>query len=194
MRPLTRCLALVLVMLLGACAEEMRAPLADIERARHVSDDTPHLMLITMVSSRTGSGAHTALVVNGSEQVIFDPAGTFSVSALPERGDVHYGATKGWVELFLSYHSRREYYAHTQQVELSREHAELLLRRVKAAGAQPKAFCTIGTSRVLQGVPGFTHLRQTWFPENLRKQMSQIPGVIDRYVRETDEEKALPGQ
>lgn len=194
MRALTRCFAIGVLILLAACAEDARAPFEDIARARHVSQDTPHMMLITMVSSRTGSGAHTALVVNASEQVIFDPAGTFSVSALPERGDVHYGATTRWVELFLSYHSRREFYAHTQRVELSRADAELLLARVKAVGAQPKAFCTLGTSRVLQGVPGFTHLRQTWFPENLRKQMSQIPGVIDRYIRETDEDKALPGQ
>src|SRR5690606_2620833 len=53
----------------------------------------PRLTLFTMISNDTGSGAHTSLMINASQRVIFDPAGSFRNETIPVRGDVVYGVT-----------------------------------------------------------------------------------------------------
>lgn len=37
----------------------------------------PRISLYTMVNNESGAGAHSALVINASQRVIFDPTGTF---------------------------------------------------------------------------------------------------------------------
>ena len=63
---------------------------ADLPRYRHPSG--AKVTLITVLSTQDGSGAHSALIVNGAQRVIFDPAGSLSHASLAERGDVIYGA------------------------------------------------------------------------------------------------------
>lgn len=183
---------LILAGLLAACAQEAGAPAADIARARHVSDEAPYIAVVSMVYKRNGRAAHTALVINASEQVLYDPAGTFNHPEMPERGDVHYGATARTIDYYERYHARAAYYVHVQKMQVSAAVAETALRRVQVQGPSPKAFCTNHATAVLRDVPGFETVRSTFYPEILRQQIATFPSVEDRYVRENDREKALP--
>jgi len=55
-----------------------------------------------------------------------------------------------------------------------------------ANGATPKAACTRHTSRLLGQLPGFTHIRSAFFPNNLSDQFAQVPGVRSREYYESD--------
>ena len=71
-------MALACVGLLAACANDTgidNTP-AEVAAAAYVAPGPRSITLMTMINNRTGSGGHTALVVNGSQQVIFDPAGS----------------------------------------------------------------------------------------------------------------------
>ncbi|MGB7321210.1 MAG: hypothetical protein WBC95_07340, partial [Albidovulum sp.] len=84
MRRLAVCLALTLA--LGACgAEPVWAPDADVARARFVSGEPPSITLYTVVRKVGGEGAHSGLMINGSQRVMFDPAGTWHHPTVPER-------------------------------------------------------------------------------------------------------------
>ena len=192
MRKLRAVFALILLALVAACAEEVGAPAADIARARYVSDAAPFISVVSMVTKRNGRAAHSALFINASEQVIYDPAGTFSHAEMPERGDVLYGANPRLLNYYERYHARAAFYVHVQKIPVSAAVAETALRRVQAQGPSPKAFCTNHTTSVLQGVPGFERIQTTFFPENLRQQIAAMPNVQDRYLHENDTEKVVP--
>ena len=82
-------MALACVGLLAACANDTgidNTP-AEVAAAAYVAPGPRSITLMTMINNRTGSGGHTALLVNGSQQVIFDPAGSFRDPRVIERGD-----------------------------------------------------------------------------------------------------------
>ena len=101
-------MALACVGLLAACANDTgidNTP-AEVAAAAYVAPGPRSITLMTMINNRTGSGGHTALVVNGSQQVIFDPAGSFRDPRVIERGDVLYGMTPKWIQGYKSSHAR----------------------------------------------------------------------------------------
>ena len=63
------------------------------------------LTLITMINNTSGSGAHTALMINGSQRVIFDPAGSFRNDRVPRRADVLYGISPAVLAAYKGAHS-----------------------------------------------------------------------------------------
>ncbi|MFL4470267.1 hypothetical protein ACERZ8_10430 [Tateyamaria armeniaca] len=88
--------ACVLLLLLAACAQTPAVPYASKARTEAVAYRAPGpdtFTIFTMVSNRNGKGAHSALMINGSQRVIFDPAGSFVNERVPEREDVLYGVT-----------------------------------------------------------------------------------------------------
>ncbi|MEM9429798.1 MAG: hypothetical protein AAGA32_09910 [Pseudomonadota bacterium] len=185
-------LALLAVAALAGCSDPGSARPDQIAMARHVSGEAPYIAVVSMVDARTGRAAHTGLIINASERVVYDPAGTFSHEDLPERGDIHYGLTDRYLDYYERYHARRTYFVHVQQVPVSAPTAELALRRTEAQGPSSKMFCTLNTGQILDGVPGFESVSPSFFPETLRRQMAKIPGVTDRFVLESDIEKAIP--
>ena len=87
---------LTLVILAGCGAGNDMRPDASAEvisSASYRHDGPAALTLYTMINNRSGAGAHSSVMINGSQRVIFDPAGTVRLSAVPERGDVLYGLT-----------------------------------------------------------------------------------------------------
>lgn len=181
---------------LVACgaAEPVHTPTSILSQRAYRHDGPPMLTLFTMKSTGSDNGAHTGLMVNASQRVIFDPAGTFGgdVAAedwgylVPERNDVHFGITPDIERFYVSYHSRQTYYVSRLDIPVSAEAAEAALRGVMAYGAVPKARCTVATSRILQGVPGFEGIRPTYFPDNLERQLAGYPGVVRSEHREND--------
>ncbi len=186
MRRVFLCLAALLI--LGACgaAEPKWAPESEVVAARYVHPGPTTITLYTVLATRDGSGAHSALMINGSQRVMFDPAGTWHHPRLPERNDVHFGMTPLMVDFYIDYHARETFDVVEQVIEVPPEVAELALQRVMAYGAVAKAQCTVATSSVLRGLPGFEHLRSTWFPDRLMKAFGEIPGVRSRTFTDND--------
>jgi hypothetical protein len=164
--------AAVSLAVLAACggpAEPVWAPDAEVQRRRHADDGPPSLTLYTVISTKTGAGGHTSLVVNGPERVIFDPAGTFYHPAAPERNDVHHGFTDTIEKVYVDYHARETFDVVRQEIEVSPQVAQLALREVQNFGAVPKAQCSLAVSRILADLPGFEGFPRTYFPKSTMK-------------------------
>jgi hypothetical protein len=141
-----------------------------------------------MINNRSGQGAHTSIMINGSQRVIFDPAGSVRLSAMPERGDVLYGVTPQIEDFYERAHARETYHVRIQRVEVPMAVAEQALRLVQANGAVASAQCTLTTSGILQQLPGFQSLPRTWFPNQLADAFAELPGVQERRLYEDDDD------
>jgi len=166
--------------------EEILAPQSVIESVRYVHPGPKSLTLMTMKNTSSGNGAHTGLLINASQRILWDPAGTFGHSTIPERNDVHFGITPQLEKLYVSYHSRVTFYTLIQKVDVLPEVAEMALRLAITNGPTPKAVCTAHTSRMLGKLPGFESIRTTVFPNNLSDQFALISGARSREYRESD--------
>ncbi|NBZ88843.1 hypothetical protein [Stagnihabitans tardus] len=179
--------ALFAPLFLSACgAEPIWAPDEAVAEARYEHVGPTSVTLYTVLSTRSGTGAHAGLLINGSERVLFDPAGTWRHPKLPERNDVHFGITPKMVDFYIDYHARETYDVVEQTIMVSPEVADLIMARAKAYGAVPKANCTIAISRVLDGVPGFESLPMTWFPKRMMEGFADLQGVQTRRVTDDD--------
>jgi hypothetical protein len=182
-------LCLIAVFGLAACGAEPKwAPEEQVQAVRFVEGPPTYITLYTVVNKRTGSGAHSAILVNASERVIFDPAGTWYHPKLPERNDVHFGMNEKAMAFYIDYHTRITYDTIEQKVFVSPEVAEMVLRRVKENGAVAKAMCTNATSGILRGVPGFESLPQTFYPKKLSAAFGKLPGVTTRVITDDDDD------
>jgi hypothetical protein len=182
-------LCLLAFLALTACGAEPKwSPEDQVQAARFVAGPPTYITLYTVVNKRTGSGAHSAILVNGSERLIFDPAGTWYHPNLPERNDVHFGMTDKAIAFYVDYHTRITYDTIEQKVFVSPQVAELVLARVKAYGAVPKMMCTNATSGILRGIPGFETLPQTFYPKKLSEEFGKLPGVTTRVITDDDDD------
>ena len=179
--------ALALVAALSACgAEAIYAPEEDV-RARAYSHPGPKtLTLFTVINNRSGAGGHTGLLINGSQRVVWDPAGTWWSPNAPERNDLHYGMTDRMVDVYVDYHTRETYHTVIQEIEVSPEVAELALQEAATYGAVPKASCSLSTSTILSRLPGFESIRTSYFPVKTMEAFAKLPGVTTRKVYDDD--------
>lgn len=182
--------ALATVLLLAGCAA--RGPEADDAAIAAVSYRDPgpaYLTLYTMVNNRTGSGGHASLMINASERVIYDPAGSFYADVVPQRDDVLYGITPAIEQAYRGAHARSTYHVVRQRIEVTPEQAEIALQMAKQVGSAPPGFCAKYVVRVLQGVPGFESVNSVFQPVRLSEQFAEFPGVeTDRYYEDDDED------
>ena len=177
----------VFPLFLAACGAEPKwAPDEDVQRVKYRHDGPPSLTLFTVVSNRSNAGAHAGLMINGSQRILFDPAGTWWSPSIPERNDVHYGINPRVLSYYIDYHTRETYHTVMQTVEVSPEVAEAALRAAQAHGAAPKAYCTQSITTVLSGLPGFESIKTTFYPLKAMEQFSKIPGVKTHTVRDDD--------
>lgn len=171
----------------AACgAPETSSPPELITGSAYRHDGPPSLTLYTVRNTGSGNGAHTGLMINASQRVMWDPAGSFAHASIPERNDVIFGLTPRVEQYYISYHSRVTYYTVIQTVVVPAEVAEQALALALVSGPIPKAHCTQATSKILMQLPGFESLRTTWFPDNLEQQFGALPGVSTSEHRETD--------
>lgn len=179
--------------LLTACAapESVWAPDEVVSTRSYRGSGPKHVILFTMKSTSSDNGAHTGLLIDASQRVIFDPAGTFNHPYIPERNDVLFGASPLVEEFYTSYHARVTYYVITQKKFVAPDVAETILQRAMVAGPVPSANCTRATSGLLAGLPGFESIRQMWFPDGLHDAFARLPGVETREYRETDSDDKM---
>lgn len=188
-------LALILsAAVLGACSEKGKESPADaIDSAVYINQGPPKLTLMTMINNRTGAGAHTSLLVESTQTVLFDPAGSFEHARIPERGDVLYGMSPDWVEWYRSAHARTTFHVVTQELSVTPAQAARALQLVEANGAVPSAFCASATSGILRQIPGFESIKPGFYPEKLMEQVEQLPGVKTSRYYEDDEGNVRDG-
>ncbi len=183
-----RVAGLMLALLLAACAAQdvKYDPPEKAAAARYVHPGPPSITLFTVISTRSGAGAHSGLLINGSERLMFDPAGTWYHPNLPEQHDVHYGMTPRMVSFYIDYHARETYDVVEQTVVVTPQQAAIAIARAKAYGAVPKAQCARSVTAILRGVPGFEGLSSTWYPKKLSREFGALPGVTTRSISDDD--------
>ena len=184
-------LAFLALMSLAGCASDTTGTDSRPEVVRQAAyrhPGPPKLTLFTMVSNNTGAGAHTSLMINGSQRVIFDPAGSVRHSAVPEVRDVLYGITPRIASFYESAHARTSYHVVIQEVEVPAAVAEKALVLAQERGPVGQLFCTQSTSSILSELPGFGSIRPTLFPKGLSRQFGELPGVTTRELYEDDDD------
>ncbi len=192
MRRLFICLGAVLA--LAACGAEPKwAPDEAVQRARVQTGNPPSLTLFTVIGTTTGAGGHSSLMIDGSQRVIFDPAGTWYHPSVPERNDVAYGITERMFKFYIDYHARETWYVREQRVAVTAAQAEALIARVEANGAVPKMMCANETTAVLRDVAGFETLPNTYSPLKLSAAFGKLPGVVtkDHFDNDPDDNSGV---
>lgn len=171
----------------GCATKQPFADDAALAAVRYTSPEPPSITLYTMVNNRTGKGGHSALLINASETIIFDPAGSFYADIVPERNDVLFGISPRIEQAYRSAHARTTFHVVRQTIPVTAAQAETAYRLALGNGAVPGAFCTNATSGLLRQVPGFGNLKSTFYPTNLQQQFAALPGVVtDKYYEGDD--------
>ncbi len=188
-------LCLVVPLLLAACgAQSVWAPDAEVNKAIYRSGNPPSVTLITVIEANTGEGGHSALMIDGSQRVIFDPAGSWYYPGVPERNDVDYGITDRMHRFYVEYHARDVWFVREQKLPVTLAQADALIAAAEANGPSPKMFCARSVSGVLHQVPGFESLPRTFFPVSLSDAFGRLPGVVsqDHYTTDADIKTGIP--
>ncbi|WP_273690002.1 hypothetical protein [Ketogulonicigenium vulgare] len=172
----------------GCAGAGVWAPDDQIERVAFRGTEEPFLKLLTVRNVGTGNGAHTALLINASQRVLFDPAGSWISSALAERNDLLYGFSPVEEARYTSYHARSSYYIVSQYLPVPAATAEQAFALAREAGPVSKSMCTNATSRLLRQLPGMDSIRQSFFPEALERRFGALPGVVTEMIYEDDDD------
>ncbi|MCB1367246.1 MAG: hypothetical protein KDK00_05755 [Rhodobacteraceae bacterium] len=183
---------LLALLFLPACVAQLPwAPDERLAAARYSSREPASITLMTVVANGSNSAGHAALLINGSQQVIYDPAGTWYHRDVPERADLLYGITPKMLQYYIDYHARDRFHVVMQTKQVPREVADNLIARAIAKGASMSAMCAQNTSALLAATPGFTGITANMWPRKGVEAMSRIPGVTERRIYQTDEGKDL---
>jgi hypothetical protein len=176
-----------LAALAGCAAEAPYASDAEIQAAAFVAEAPPSVTLFTVINNRSGAGAHSGLMINGNQRVMFDPAGSWYHPRMPERNDVHFGMTDRMIAYYIDYHARETFRVVQQTVPVSPAVAQQVMANAMAYGAVPPAQCTRSISNVLADVPGFEALGGgSLFPKRLMEDFALLPGVKEVVSTDTD--------
>lgn len=189
---LRACAALIIVGALAGCAvEEVWAPDEAIQRAVYVPGGTPTVTLVTMISNSNGTGGHSALIIDGAQRVVFDPAGSWFHPMIPERNDVLYGMGEPFMGFYMDYHARETYHVVLQERDVSPQTAAALIAAVQSNGAVPQAQCSLSISRILSRQPEFASVGTSWFPGRTMERFGQLPGVRESRIYDDDSDNNL---
>jgi len=149
--------------------------------------DGPSVTLFTVVSKRSGTGAHSGLLITTLEsKILFDPAGSFALSYVPERNDVHFGITSQIVETYIDYHARETYDVIAQRVPVTAAQADQIAQLAKDYGPVPRAQCALSINRILQKVQGFERMTPSFFPVATSQRFGMADNVTRRVITDTD--------
>ena len=181
---------LAMLAVLAACGTK---PVFDspeeVQRRAYVHDGPPALTLITMVNNKTGVGGHSSLMINASQRPMYDPAGRYYNSTVPEQNDLLYGITPEILRRYVSFHARDTHHVVLQSVEVSPAVAEQAFALAKQRGTSWDAMCSTNVTSILSRVQGFEDMRGSIFPARLMKHFAALPGVETEEVYEYDKGK-----
>jgi len=172
---------LALVFLTGCGAERQADSQAPLAYTPYVAEGPATITLVTSINGRSGEGAHSALLINGSERVLYDPAGSWELQdgVAPERDDMHYGMFPAALENYIAFQSNGVFYATEQTIVVSLAIADQAIAEAKAQGSTPKALCGHSVSSVLAKLPGFEGFAVAYFPKAISRDFAKLPGVVE---------------
>ncbi len=188
---LTRfCVCVSLVVLAGCAGEHQAASQSPLAYTPYVAQGPATITLITSINGRSDAGAHSALVINGSERVLYDPAGSWELQdgVAPERDDMHYGMFPAALDNYIAFQSNGVFYATEQTIVVPLAVADQAIAEAKAQGATPKALCGHSVSTVLAKLPGFESLNVAYFPKAIAREFAKLPGVVETRIEGTTAE------
>lgn len=178
--------ALLAVALLAAgCAESVWAPEAEVAAARYAPPGPPTITLIT-AQADNGEGRHSALMIDGSQRVLFDPSGSWHQPGVPERNDVLYGMTPEMLRRYTEFHAVGGQHVVMQRVAVPPEIAEDALRRVEGYGAVGNGRCALAVTDVLRHTPGFEDTRSRFWPQKAMRDFDARPDVATEILPGAD--------
>lgn len=177
---------LAMLMLVACTADHKFASDAEVARARYVDPNPSYITLFTSINARTQAGVHTALLINGTERVLYDPAGSWELPQAPEREDMHYGMTPSILASYANFQGTKPFELVQQTLFVSPEIAEQIKQALIAHGSANKAACTNAVSQVLRDVPGMESLPFTLFPKKFSIAFGKLPGVQTRTITSLD--------
>ena len=181
------CLCLSLVALVGCGAERQAASQESLAYTPYVAEGPATITLITSINGRSNSGAHSALVINGSERVLNDPAGSWALmdGMAPERDDMHFGMFPAALDNYIAFQSNGIFYATEQTIVVPLAVADQAIAAAKAQGSTPKALCGNSVSTVLSKLPGFESLSVAYLPKAISREFAKLPGVVETRIEGT---------
>lgn len=186
MTPRTCALVVSAFAALSGCAAQLPwAPIESINQVAYREPGAPTITLMVAVT-KSGSGAHTALMINASQRVIYDPAGTFHDKGMPERADLLYGVTPQALDKYIDYQAEEGLNWVMMTKVVSPEVAETALQTAIETGASMSGFCANNTSSIISRVPGFQGFPVELYPKKVLAAFSAIPGVTKRVVVQND--------
>ncbi|MCC5986394.1 MAG: hypothetical protein JJT95_01855 [Pararhodobacter sp.] len=178
-----RILLLIFVALAAACTKPaVWAPDEEVIAARYVHGNPASITYFNVINNDTGTGEHAALMINASERVLFDPAGTWQHPQSPEQHDVHFGFDDRQLHRYIYYHARRTHHVRKHYLELPPEHAELILRLARQAGPVSDGFCARSIGEILRQIPGLEHMPVAFQPNRLSDAFARLPGVREERI------------
>jgi len=183
---LTLCAALA-----GCAADPVWAPDDAVRAAAYAPGGQPSVTLITMISNSTGSGGHSALLIDGAQRLLFDPSGSWYHPQVPERNDVLYGMRPQLLDFYYDYHARETFHVVVQEMPVAAETAALLSQAVQSYGAVPNAQCALSVSTILSRTPGFETISRGWLPTRLLDDFGALPGVTTSRIYDDDSDDNL---
>lgn len=180
-------LSFAVVLGLAACgAQKTWSEQHEIDRVAYRAPGAATLTLVTVVDNRTGAGGHTGLLINGTQRVVWDPAGTWWHPDAPERNDMHFGMTPAMVDAYVDYHTRATFHTVLQDITVTPQVAQMAMQLAANHGPAAKAQCGLTTSRILSQLPGFESIKVGYFPVKIMTDFAKLPGVTTRKVYDDD--------
>lgn len=176
------------LVLAGCAGQAVWAPDDAVESVRYRAPGPPLVTLYTCLNNDTRSGAHTGLLINGAERVLFDPAGSFETPGMVERNDLLFGITDALEAEYTAFQASEGYHLIKLTCELSLQEAMLAHAAAAREGPVAQTQCTRAAAHVLKAVPRFSGLRSSLFPDNLMRQFAALPGVSAEFVYLDDDQ------
>ncbi|MEO0343842.1 MAG: hypothetical protein AAF198_10430 [Pseudomonadota bacterium] len=184
----TLVLSLIAAFVLSGCfygTKNVSDSAETVQAAAYQHDGPPTITLYTSINNTSGAGAHSALLVNGPERILYDPAGRFRHPDAPEQADVHFGITDRVLSYFYAHHALPTHHLRIRTLIVSPEVAKQVYHLARSEGRSVDAACTNHVSNVLMQIDGWD-ISRTIFPRNLDKQFATIPGVTTKEIRKGD--------
>jgi hypothetical protein len=184
-------LTIAALALAGCTGERVWAPDDQVTAAAYRPAGPASVTLITVLITETGGGLHSALLIDGEQRVMFDPAGSWYNPDIPERNDVLYGMTDPYLDNYYDLYASDRGHVVLQRVEIPPATAAHLIDAVHQVGAVPRAQCSLSISRVLSRTPGFESIRPSFFPPTTMRRFAEIEGVQTTTIYDDDSDDEL---
>jgi hypothetical protein len=122
------------------------------------------------------------LIDGGPQRIMYDPAGRWWHSQVPERNDVLFGLNPQKLQRYKSFHARDTHHVVSQTVFVTKEEAQEAYRLALAQGASHDAMCAINVSSVLRQMERFKPVGGHFGPAALMIKFARLPVVkTDKY-------------